>query len=56
LATKKERLVFNSMINRIFDKELDDKFKEFISKAVLYISLEEIKHSASTRKDAQSGV
>jgi hypothetical protein len=56
LATKKERLVFNSMINRIFGKELDDKFKEFISKAVLYTSLEEIKHSASARKDAQSGV
>jgi hypothetical protein len=47
LATKKERLVFNAMINRIFAKELDDRFKEMLSKVVLYTSLEEMKDAAA---------
>lgn len=55
LATKKERLVFNAMINRIFAKELDDKFKEMLSRAVFYTSLEEIKHGDSVRDNAQDG-
>jgi hypothetical protein len=55
LATKKERLVFNALIDRIFAKELDDKFKEMLSKRVFYTSLEEIKHSDSVRENAQDG-
>jgi hypothetical protein len=55
LATKKERLVFNAMINRIFGKELDDKFKEVLSQVVLYTSLEEMKDSDYLRRDAQQG-
>jgi hypothetical protein len=49
LATKKERLVFNALIDRIFAKELDDRFKEMLSKRVFYTSLEEIKHGDSVR-------
>jgi hypothetical protein len=55
LGTKKERLVFTAMIDKIFAKELDDKFKEVISKTVFYTSLEEIKHSDSWLKVAQEG-
>ena len=55
LATKKERLVFNAMINRIFAKELDDKFKEMLSKVVLYTSLEEMKDAVSLHIGAQDG-
>jgi hypothetical protein len=47
LGTKKERVVFAAMIDKLFSKELDDKFKEVISKTVFYTSLEEIKHSDS---------
>jgi hypothetical protein len=54
LATKKERLVFNAMINRIFAKELDDKFKEMLSKVALYTSLEEMKDAVSLRAGAQA--
>jgi hypothetical protein len=53
LATKKERLVFSALIDRIFAKELDDKFKEMLSRRVFYTSLEEIKHGDSMREDAQ---
>lgn len=49
LATKKERLVFSALIDRIFAKELDDKFKEMLSGRVFYTSLEEIKHGDSMR-------
>jgi hypothetical protein len=55
LATKKERMVFNAMINRIFAKELDDKFKEMLSKVVLYTSLEEMKDAPSLRVGAKEG-
>jgi hypothetical protein len=52
LATKKDRLVFAAMVERIFAKALDDEIKDFVSKAVLYTSLEEIKALHSAAKDA----
>lgn len=55
LATKKDRLVFNAMINRIFAKELDDQFKEMLSGRVFYTSLEEIKDGVSLLGNAQGG-
>jgi hypothetical protein len=55
LATKKERLVFSALIDRIFAKELDDKFKEMLSRRVFYTSLEEIKHVDFMREIAQDG-
>lgn len=55
LATKKERLVFSALIDRIFAKELDDNFKEMLSRRVFYTSLEEIKHGDSMREIAQGG-
>lgn len=56
LATKKDRLVFTAMINKTFAKELDDRFKEMLSNAVLYTSLEEMKDTVSLRDRAQGAI
>jgi hypothetical protein len=56
LDTKKDRLVFTAMINRLFAKELDDGIKRMIDGGILYTSLEEIESGHSAVKNAQEGV